>query len=53
MRSNYHAITYGIVVMAAEHKSYLKLKTDTLYLALTGELWGVHCQDFFRKQTAL
>ena len=24
---------------ATEHESYLKLKTDTLYFALTGELW--------------
>ena len=23
----------------------LKLTTDTPYLALTGELWGVYCED--------
>ena len=27
-------------------KSDLKLTTDTPYLTLTGELWGVYCEDF-------
>ena len=30
----------------AELKSDLKLTTDTHYLALMGELWGVYCKDF-------
>ena len=30
---------------AAEHKTDFKL-TDNPYLALTGELWGVYCEDF-------
>ena len=30
---------------AAEPKSDFKLTTDTLYLALTCELWGVYCED--------
>ena len=30
----------------AERKSYFELKTDTPYLALTGELWGVSYENF-------
>ena len=30
----------------AEHKSELTLTKDTPYLTLTGELWGVCCDDF-------
>ena len=29
-----------------ELKSDFKLITHTPYLALTGELWGVYCEDF-------
>ena len=38
-------IAYGAAMVAAEHKSEFKLTTDTSYLALTGELWGVCCKD--------
>ena len=31
---------------AAERKSDFKLTTDTPYLALTGERWGVYCEYF-------
>ena len=31
---------------AAPHKSYFELTKDTPYLALTGEVWGVCCEDF-------
>ena len=31
---------------AAEHVSDFNLTTDTPHLALTGELWGVYCEDF-------
>ena len=31
---------------ATEHKSYFKLTTDTPYLSLTGELWGVYYDNF-------
>ena len=31
---------------ATECKSDVKLTTDTSYLALTGELWGVCCENF-------
>ena len=34
---------------ATEHKSDLKLKTDTPYLALMGELWGVYYENFEEK----
>ena len=30
---------------AVERKSDSKLTIDTPYLALTGELWGVHCEE--------
>ena len=30
---------------AAEYRSDFKLTTDTPYLALMGELWGVCCKD--------
>ena len=32
-------------MIAAERKSDLKLTTDTPYLALAAELWGVFCED--------
>ena len=41
----YHDITIDIAMAAAERKSHFKLTTDTPYLALTGELWGVYCED--------
>ena len=34
---------------AAEHKSDFKFTKDTPYLTLTGELWGVSCEDFGEK----
>ena len=30
---------------AAEHKSDLKHTKNTSYLALTGELWSVYCEE--------
>ena len=30
---------------AVERKADFKLTTGTPYLALTGELWGVYCED--------
>ena len=30
---------------AVEHKSDFDVTKDTPYLALTGELWGVCCED--------
>ena len=33
----------------AVHKSDLELKIGTMYLAFTGELWGVFCEDFRKK----
>ena len=37
----YHDIAYGTAMRAAERKPDSKLTTDTSYLILTGELWGV------------
>ena len=37
------AILQSTAITAAEHESDLELTTDTPYLALTGELWGVCC----------
>ena len=31
---------------AAEHKSDIELTKDIPYLAFTGKLWGVCCEDF-------
>ena len=30
----------------AKHVSDFNITTDTPHLALTGELWGVYCEDF-------
>ena len=30
----------------AESESDYRITTDTPYLALTGELWGVYCKDY-------
>ena len=38
-------ITNSNVMIAAEHKSDFALTKGTPYLALTGELWGVCCED--------
>ena len=35
----------------AERKSNIRLTKDTPYLALTGELWGVICEDFGENWT--
>ena len=43
-----HDIIYSTVV-TAEFKSDFKLTTDTPYLALTGELWGVYCEDLWEN----
>ena len=42
----YHDITSDTAMTATEHKSDFKLKTDTPYLALMGELWGVYYEQF-------
>ena len=33
----------------AESELDIRITTDTPYLALTGELWGVYCEDFGEK----
>ena len=42
----------GIVMIVAESESDTRILTDIPYLALTGELWGVCCEHFWRKLTA-
>ena len=44
-----HDITYCTLMTAAKHKSDFKLTTDTPYLALTGELWGVCGEEFWEN----
>ena len=42
----YHDITCDIAVIVAESESNIRITMDTPYRALTGELWGVYCEDF-------
>ena len=42
----YHDSTYDTVVTVVESKSDFKITKDIPYLALTGELSGVYCDDF-------
>ena len=41
----YHNIAYSATVTKVVHKSEFKLTKVTEYLALTGEIWGVLCDD--------
>ena len=41
----YHDIIPDTAMKEAEHKSIFKCTTDIPYLTLTGELWGVYCED--------
>ena len=42
----YHDITYSTAITVAESKSDFLTPTDTPYLSLMGELWGVYDEDF-------
>ena len=45
----YHDIAYGTAITVAESESDFRITTDmtdTPYLALMGEQWGVFCEDF-------
>ena len=44
-RSIYHFTICSNVMKRKEHKSDIELTKVTPYLALTGELWSVHCED--------
>ena len=44
-QSNLQDTTFGTVMTATELKLNFKITTDTLYLTLMGELWGVNCED--------
>ena len=41
----YHDITYHNAVTVAENAWDIRITTDTPYLALTGELWGVYREN--------
>ena len=41
-----HGIAYSTLATEVEHKSELVSTTDTPYLTLTGELWGVYWGEF-------
>ena len=45
----YHDITYGIAITVEESDSDFRIKTDTPYLALTGELLGVSIVRILEK----
>ena len=40
----YHDVKYNTAITVAESESDIRITTDTPYLALTGELWGVYCE---------
>ena len=45
-RPMYHDITNGTEKTLVEIESDFGITTDIPYLTLTGELWGVYCDDF-------
>ena len=42
----YQNMTYGTTITVAESESDIIITTVTPYLALSGELWGIYCEDF-------
>ena len=46
----YHNITQGTVITVAERASDIRITTVTTYLALTGELWGVYCENIWENR---
>ena len=42
----YHSITYYTVMTVAESESDIRIVKYTPYIAFTGELWVVFCEDF-------
>ena len=41
-----HESTYDTAIRVAECERDIRIKTNTPYLTLTGELWGAYCEDF-------
>ena len=41
----YHVIAYGTAMTVAESEPDFRIISDTPFLALLGELWGVYCVD--------
>ena len=44
-----HDIAYITAEAEAIYKSEFEYIKDTPYLVLTGELWGVFCEEFWKK----
>ena len=42
----WYDIAYITAVIQAEYKSEFETTKDSPYLTLTGQLWGVFCEDF-------
>ena len=49
-RSNWSRYYFWHCGDSSRTKSDFKLATDTPYLALTGELWGVYCEDLWENR---
>ena len=45
----YHDITYDPTITVSENGSNIRVTTKNPYLALTGELWCVYCEEFGEK----
>ena len=43
--SNFEDIAYDTAIMAAGSESDIRITTDTPYIALTGELWGIYGEN--------
>ena len=42
----YHDIIYDTAMIMAESESDVNITTDTRYLAITGDIWVINCEDF-------
>ena len=42
----YHDITYGTAITVAESELELRITTNTAYIVIPGELWGVCYEEF-------
>ena len=41
----YHHITYDTAITVAKSKSDIRITTDNPYVTVTGELWGIYCEE--------
>ena len=49
VRLIYDDISYDTAITESERGSNIRITTNTPYLAHTGELWGVYCEDLVEK----